>query len=101
MTTNLTSVVLHGVFKNQPVVARFDRFKRADSARSIGWTLAISIGGKCHRFSIEDKSLKPCWTVACNYMDEPARRLKAKEATKQARVAQAERHAMNGLKIVR
>lgn len=97
--TSLNSVVLTGVFKNQPVVARFDRFKRRDSARSIGWTLSISIGGKCHRYAIKDKSLKPCWTVATYYMDAPARASRMREAKAVAVARQVAQPSTGGLKV--
>lgn len=69
MTTKLESVVLSGIYKNEPVVVRFDRYKRSDCARSIGWTLSVSIKGKCHRFTLKDRDVKPCWSVAIRFMD--------------------------------
>ena len=71
MATKLESVVLHGTYKNQQVQARFDRYKRRDCAVSMGWTLAISIGGVVHRYTLTDKSLKPCWTVALRFLGDP------------------------------
>lgn len=71
MATKLESVVLQGTFKNQPVQARFDRYKRSDSARNMGWTLAISIGGKCHRYTLKDRNMKPCWSIALKFLGDP------------------------------
>lgn len=81
MATTLESVVLSGIYKNEPVVVRFDRYKRRDCARSIGWVLSVSIKGKCHRFTLKDKSIKPCWSVALRFMEGPQYR--EREAVKE------------------
>jgi hypothetical protein len=96
--TRMDSVILSGVYKNQPVTARFDRYKRRDCAKSIGWTLAISIGGKCHRYTIRDKSCKPCWTVAVHFMEAPAKRAVELAAKQSARRAREDKHPTGGLR---
>lgn len=72
MATQLESVILNGKFKGEEVTARFDRLKRRDVPRKLGWVLSISIGGKCHRYEIRNNTDKPCWSVAVAHMENPS-----------------------------
>lgn len=60
----MTNVLITGEFRKQTATANFVRRKGMR-----GWLLWVTVGGKTsrHRLGYSDK---PCWTIACKFMDD-------------------------------
>lgn len=63
MATRLDSVMLRGQYCGELASAVFTR-----SRKHRHWILSISLGDKRARYDLEDVSIKPCWTVAQEYL---------------------------------
>lgn len=65
MSTGLLSARLEGVFRKQRVVAYFQRQPSGD------WRLVLTLNGaEQPAINIHKRSgSKPCWSVACDYLD--------------------------------
>lgn len=100
MATRLETVVLTGIYKNQKITARFDRYKFGVVARNMGWVLNLSIDDKTHRVILNDSSSKPCWSVVCQCVERRGKPVKSRAEKRQEDYAKSKR-AESGLKIVR
>jgi hypothetical protein len=62
MSNRMTSVVINGTFRKQPMTATYTR--NGDL-----WLLNLQVGDKSHEYWL-GKSDKPCWTVALQFADK-------------------------------
>ena len=66
MATELTSVLLTGTYRNHEAMALFKRTVGSKGRSS--WQLTATVGGVSASCIIDYRE-KPCWTVACGYME--------------------------------
>lgn len=63
MATVCNEITLRGLYRGKRAVAEF---KRHPSGKT--WNLKVVVGGHWKRFTIPVRDIKPCWTVALDYM---------------------------------